>query len=199
MNPRLTVGMAIVLVLVAVGVFWSEQQSETTPTPTPARSKVLDFQAQNATGLGVLWAGQQVNLRKDSGGQWSLTQPEEAPATSYQIDSTLASLGGLQSSRDLVVKPPDLGSYGLDNPQGVITVTLSVGESQRLIVGAKTPDQRAYYARRPWGDSSILVYVVPAAVVESAKSLVDSPPKMAPTPTPAPETPAATPAPAATP
>lgn len=199
MNFRVTLGLLVVLVLLGAGVYWSERQAGPTPTPTPRGAKIVELDGKDIAELGVTWSGKQVTLRKDADGQWRLTQPESAPADTVRVSSILLRLTTLNASRDVVAKPAELASYGLEQPQAVVTLSRASGENQRLFIGSANPDKTAYYTRRAWVEGEVTIHIVPAAIVDDLRALVEQPPKAPPTPTPAAPMPEAAPQPSATP
>ena len=197
MNFRVTLGLLVVLLILGAGVYWSERQGGLAPTPTPATAKIVDFEAKEVAELAVTWSGKQVIIRKEADGQWRLTQPEAAPADALRINGILAGLAALNASRDFVAKPEDLAGYGLDQPQAVVALSRASGENRRLFIGSANPNKSAYYTRRAWVEGEVTIHVIPAAIVDDLRALVDQPPKALPTSTPAPAAPL--PAPSVTP
>jgi hypothetical protein len=94
-------------------------------------------------------AGEAVTLKKD-GDKWKLTVPREAPADANEVDSVLTALEGLEQDEVVDENAADLKAFGLASPKTSISV-VQEGKPQpeTLLLGEKTPDGGAIYAKTP--------------------------------------------------
>jgi hypothetical protein len=124
--------------------------------------------------------GRVVQVQKDPGGVWVVTQPRpgeadqaSAGAAETQVEALL-----IVTSLDTVLDP---GAVGLSAPTATIELTFDGNIEHRLEIGATTSIGSGYYVRM---DGSA-VYVVSTSGIDSLLRLLDAPPYR-PTETPVP-------------
>jgi hypothetical protein len=138
-----------VAVAALVGYFaWQEYNRE--DKPEEPKEKVLAFEKAKVLSLTLEpTEGETVRLARE-GEAWRLTAPFEAPADSREVDSLLGSLESLEVEDVASTEPANLGDFGLASPK--TTVSLMVegqSEPRKVLLGAKTPDGNAVYAKLP--------------------------------------------------
>ena len=93
--------------------------------------------------------GDEVRLVKEKDG-WRMTAPTDVAADSTEVDSLLSTLESLQSEDVVTESPGPVAEYGLDKPKNTVSVTVEGAKDPLvLILGEKTPDGNAIYARTP--------------------------------------------------
>lgn len=106
------------------------------------KAKAKELQLQPA-------GGEPVTAQKD-GASWRLTAPMQAPADGGEVDSLISSLENLEIDEVVVDQATDLKQFGLDPPKNAVSV-VEEGAAQplELLIGDKTPDGAALYAKTP--------------------------------------------------
>jgi hypothetical protein len=141
-------------------VYLVEWKREVKPDEKP-REKVLTFDRAKAKELSLTTGDETVQLVKDKDA-WRMTAPVAAPADTGEVDGILATLSSLDTDDVVTENPDSLADYGLEKPRSTVTVVVDgVPEPLKLIVGEKTPDGGAVYAKLP---SQPRVFTLPSYV-----------------------------------
>jgi hypothetical protein len=101
------------------------------------------------------------------------------PADFNRVSSVVNRLAKLRAQAKVLDKVTDLSQYGLAQPTVATTLTLKDGSTRRILFGAKTVNDAAYYAMP---ESTMALYTVSTLVVTDAEKLVTEPPIPTPTP-----------------
>ncbi|MGE0452802.1 MAG: DUF4340 domain-containing protein [Vicinamibacteria bacterium] len=102
---------------------------------------------------------------------WSLTAPQAAPADAGEAEALLSTIRGLELDEVVAESGAKLAEFGLEPPQRSVSVTLESGAPLALLLGNKTADGSALYAKTP---GSPRVFTLPAHVEASlSKSAFD--------------------------
>jgi hypothetical protein len=205
MNPRVTIGLLVVLAALGIGVYFSEFRDgsstagSTSPSPPgggaaapgPTADPLLQmFQIDDKeiVKLEFLKGGVTTTVTKD-GEEW-LLQPTGEPAERFRVNSLLVRVATLKANRR-IAEPESLEIYGLASPEMLMRMWRQDDTLYELIVGGKTPNEAGTYARRP---DDPAVFVLPNTVVDDIQKMITEPPKAPPTSTPFPtSTPTPTP------
>jgi hypothetical protein len=120
------------------------------PTEEKPKEKVLIFDRAKVQAITLAPQGsEEIRLVKEKDG-WRMKAPTDVAADTAQIDSLLSTLDSMQAEDVVAEAPGALREYGLDHPKNTVTVTLEgVKEPLAVMVGDKTPDGAALYARVP--------------------------------------------------
>lgn len=90
-----------------------------------------------------------VHLVKE-GGSWKMTAPAAVAADGSEADSLVLGFEGLESDETIDEKPAKLSDYGLDTPRNTVSLVVEgVKEPLSILLGDKTPDSAAIYAKLP--------------------------------------------------
>lgn len=117
------------------------------------KSKVKELDLAPAGGPGV-------HLARAEGDAWRLTAPTAVAADGGEADALVTSLEGLEVQEVVTETPGPLKEYGLDPPKTTVSVLLQgASEPLKLMLGEKTPDGAALYAKVP---SRARVFTVPS-------------------------------------
>ena len=160
MRRRNTLILAALLIILGAYVYFFEIR----PGEKPKGDRLIAFKPEEVASILLTYPKQEIQLQKDPGGRWRLTQPLQAAANGSTVGAHLAALTAGTIQRSLEKKPAaeDLKSFGLDRPAIKISITLASGITlPGLIVGATTPLGNAAYVQRG-GDPT--VYLVEAAL-----------------------------------
>lgn len=190
MTFRTTVVLLLVFVVLAGYVFFVEMKKQPPVTPVDQGTWILTLADEDVQQLTVTDNGQSTLLAFGDGA-WYVGGVGGQAADATRVRALVASLVDLRASRVLTETAESLESYGLANPATSVTLGLSDGRQEALLIGNKNPQGTQYYVQRR---GKAPVYMIYSYLVDDLKQIVSAPP-YAPTPTPAPET-DATPAPA---
>ena len=152
-----------VMVAVCAGllayVFLVERKRE--EKPEAAKEKVFALDKSKVKELDLARAGgAAVHLARGDGGSWRLTTPTPVAADSGEADALVTTLEGLEVQEVVTESPGALKEYGLDPPRSTVSVLLEgASEPLKLLLGEKTPDGAALYAKVP---TRARVFTVPA-------------------------------------
>lgn len=187
MNPRLTLGLLVVLAVLGGLLLFIDRRPESPPARDAERlPEVMSFSLADAQRLELRRADLARQFRRGEDGQWVL-EPGGQRAHQNAVESLLARLSALRATRRIPPTNTDLSAYGLISPRLTALVGLRDDTIHELRIGEKTPVETGYYAVTAQGGD---VYVVPSILVDEMERLIAQP--FAPTPTPAPPTPTPT-------
>jgi hypothetical protein len=129
-------------------LYFVESKREAKPEGE-AKEKVFALDKAKVEELSVGPAGgEQVRVVKEGEG-WRLAAPLQAPADKSEVDALLSSLETLEMQEVLGETPGDLAPFGLAAPKTTVSVRVQgATEPLTLLVGEKTPDGGALYAKR---------------------------------------------------
>jgi hypothetical protein len=124
-----------------------ERKREDKPAEKP-KEKVFTLDKSKVEALELAHAGgEDVKVVKE-GGAWRLAAPMEAPADAGEVDSVVSSLESLEIQDVVAENPADVTEFGLSSPKTKVSVRLQgASEPAKLLVGDKTPDGGALYAK----------------------------------------------------
>lgn len=140
-----------VLVLVCAGLgyaAWREFHKE--GDDLDKEDKALAFDKAKVNAIALAKAGGETLRVVKQGQAWRLAAPTDMPAATGEVESLLASFEALEVQDVVSDSPAELKPYGLEPP--VTTATLTVegrAEPLTLLLGDKTPDNAAVYAKCP--------------------------------------------------
>ena len=146
--PFLSTWVAVA-VLAGLGAYIYFVENKRGDKPEKAKAKVFAaFDKAKVEGLALSAAGQEeVQLARDKGG-WRMTAPVPVAADATEADGIVSSLETLEVDDVVAESPSDLAEYGLAAPRTTVRVRLQgASEPLVLLVGDKTPDGSAVYAR----------------------------------------------------
>lgn len=120
------------------------------PSEEKPKEKVLAFDRAKVRSITLAPQGaDEVRLVKEKDA-WRMKAPADVAADAAQVDSLLSTLETLQVEDVVTESPGALGEYGLDKPKNTVTVAVEgVKDPLVLVLGEKTPDGGALYARTP--------------------------------------------------
>jgi hypothetical protein len=186
-RTTLIVGGVFTALLLYVVLFEARREPPAEPgaQPSPTPASVLDINTDDVQALHIAAGDRSLSLVRQEGG-WAIAPPgtgassEAVPAESsiyWSIDEILQ----LQARRIVAEDATELAQYGLDAPAMTVTIEMTRGASEKLLVGRETPDGTAYYLQHA-GDPRL--YIVDHYKIQTLYDWLADPP-YAPTPTPA--------------
>ncbi len=176
MNPRVTLGLAVLLVLVAAYI-------AVVDVPQARRAEearhLVQLAKADVTGITLESAKGTVELVRRDVTHWAITRPVAAPAASFAVKDLIDAVTGLVPQRTLREAGSDLAAYGLDKPAVKATLRTGGGRTVTLELGKPSPVATGLYARTVPGaevalvDSSVKDVLSKSAVDLRQKSLAD--------------------------
>jgi uncharacterized protein DUF4340 len=140
-----------VAVAVAAGLaayLWFVERKREVKPEGPPKEKVFALDKSKVEELALGAADGEVRVVKE-GGAWRLVAPLQAPADASEVDALVSSLESLEMEEVVSESPGDLGPFGLATPRTAVSVRLQgASDPVKLLVGDKTPDGGALYAKR---------------------------------------------------
>ena len=129
-------------------LYFVESKREAKPD-TPPREKVFTLDKAKVEEVTVRpQDGEEVRIVKEGEG-WRLTAPLAAAADKSEVDALVSSLESVEIEESLAQAPADLAPFGLAQPKAAVSVRMQgATEPLTLLVGEKTPDGGALYAKR---------------------------------------------------
>jgi len=158
---------AALAVCAGLGAYVYFVESKREDKPEKAKEKVFALDKSKVKALDLAPAGAPaVHLAKEGAESWRLTAPPPAlAADSGEAEALVSSVESLEVQEVVTESPGALAQYGLDPPKTTVSVLLEgASEPLKLLLGAKTPDGAALYAKVP---SRARVFTVPAFVESS--------------------------------
>jgi len=167
-NPRVTIGLAVLLALVGFYIFVIDR-------PMAQRAQeaqhLVRIPKADITGLTVVSAKGTVDLARRDPMHWDVTRPVRVPAASFAVSDLLDTTTSLVPQSTVREAGTDLARYGLDKPAVRVTLRATGGRTVTLEIGGPSPVATALYARVNPGKA---IYLVDSSMKDSlAKSATD--------------------------
>lgn len=157
-----------VAVVVCAGLFAYVYfvESKREDKPEKPKEKVFALDKSKVKQLDLAPSGAPAIQLTREGGSWRLTAPPPAVAADGgEAESLVTTLETLEVQEVVTESPGALAEYGLDPPRTAVSVLLQgAAEPLRLLLGDKTPDGGALYAKVP---TRARVFTVPAYLESS--------------------------------
>jgi hypothetical protein len=145
MTLRRLIPYVVVFLVLAVaygGLRWGRERQAARDEQA---KKVFDLKETDLSDLTLVRGKDELRLvKKDQ--VWRLAAPLDTLADQTVVASMLTTLARLQMARDLGPEK-DLKPFGLDKP-GLVVKFTAQGQPHQLVIGAKAPGDRNYYALR---------------------------------------------------
>ena len=150
--------VAVCAALVAYVFLVERKRPDTAEAP---KEKVFTFDKPKVKALELAPVGSPlVRLAREDAGAWRMTAPLAVAADPGEAEAVVSGLESLEVQEVVTETPGKLGEYGLDPPKTTVTAMVD-GQPQplKLMLGEKTPDGAAVYAKVP---ARPRVFTVPA-------------------------------------
>jgi len=150
--------VAVCAGLVAYVVLVERKRPETTEAP---KEKVFTLDKAKVKELELAPMGSPaVRLRREGPSSWRMTAPLAVAADAGEAEAVVSGLESLEVQEVVTETPAKLGEYGLDPPKTTVSAVVEgQGQPLKLMLGEKTPDGGAVYAKDP---ARARVFTVPA-------------------------------------
>lgn len=146
--------LLLLLVLAGLGgyVYWVEYPQA---QKEAQKEKVLDFSADDATELTLVYADREIALKK-SGDDWRMSKPLDTAADAATVKILLGAIASGEIKKEVKDASSDLATYGLDKPFITARVKTKDKELAAISVGKTTPIGGSAYLQRS-DDKKILL------------------------------------------
>lgn len=190
MNPRITIGLAVLLLALAAVYFFGGLPEPTpglgvTGTPTPIPPEIIAYSTSEISQVAVRSGADTITLQKDGSGNWTYARGTltAMPADNTRVNGVVMRLGNLKARGRVLESLSDAQKpeYGLAQPETQLTVGRE-SDSLTLLIGAQNPQRTGHYAQLAGAPA---LYLIESLLVDDLKRLVTQPPDP-PTPTPVP-------------
>lgn len=188
MIKRSTWILVCFLALAVVTFFLIKNRSlpnSTEATPTVLGGNFLITEADGALQSLLIKDRQNhvVEVRRDAGGTWVITQPARGTADQSLVSAAETQVDSLHIVT-ILENPPHLVEVGLDSPAFTIELAFVGGGKHVIQIGMKTPTNSGYYVRNANGN----LYIISQPGIDALLNLLTAPPFPATaTPIPTPE------------
>lgn len=146
---RGTVVLVGVALLLGAGVLMGELRQSRSPesaTVSDGTEPVFTFAETDVAAVMVERDGETLSFEGDGEGNWQMTAPENLVAEPGAVAFLLSRLNTDAPLQRVTMAADQIQDFGLDQPQGQVTVTLQDGTEHVLIVGGPDFSGNANYA-----------------------------------------------------
>ena len=157
---RLVVAAATLVVLVGAYFVVKTVNASQKPKTTATAVKIEDLKQDQVESV-MLRTGESSVLLKRNGDRLVPETPYPMAIDQSAVERILGNVTNVYAERVVIDEAaakksaPDLASFGLDKPQGIVTVNLKSGEPVVYHLGNKTPSNNSYYFQKV-GDPRVL-------------------------------------------
>lgn len=189
MSWRTTAVLFIILLALGGYIYYQNQQESETvtesepvgtlPPPTPERFNLVRATLESVQGLNVtrLEDGTEAQFLRDDQGIWTQTVPTTTQVISQTMETFMAGMINMQTSRSFRSDESPLSAYGLDEPAHNITIAAFKDDISivriTLLIGNETPTSGSYYVQL---DGDPRVHLVLKGPIDNMINLIDNPP-----------------------
>lgn len=153
-------------------------QTTNPPTPEGAATFVLEINEGDVNRLDLATPAGSTGFERTEPFGWKFAS--SGNATDFnRVSSVVNRLAKLRAQAKVQDKVTDLAAYRLSTPTVTATLTMKDGSARKILFGAKTVNDAAYYAMVE--DKGVL-YTVSTLIVTDSEKLVTEPPVPTPTP-----------------
>ncbi len=141
--------LVIVAIVLGTGVYIYETYTKPLQSAQQQQQKRLfSFSSDDIQTLTIESKGKTLEFERtgDSNTPWRMTEPENVIASDAAVSFLTDLLENGSAERTFSVASTQKGEYGLDNPQGVVKLTLKNGQSHQIILGKPNFEDRFLYA-----------------------------------------------------
>ena len=166
------IALAVFALLFVFAILWprfSPEKSITESTPTV--EPPWTFSLSELVGIKVenFEKEKTIEFQKDTEGHWMQMMPNEGQADGELVEQTISWLTSPMVDRELSSET-DLAQFGLNEPAGIITITLEDGTTNVLQVGDATVIGSMRYVKMPHSSRVLLIRIFD---VNSVLEMVD--------------------------
>ena len=159
MNFKTTVVLLVLLVIAFGALFFvREKEGDGGGEVEESRQKLFDVAATDVNKLIVSAAdGKRMALEKAAENKWRMTEPVNAPAESFEVDSLVRAVTELESRGKVTGSTANAEATGLAKPSYVVELSTTAGKSYTLNVGTKAAvGDIVYVSRKDQGGTLVV-------------------------------------------
>ena len=174
MSLKTTLVLIFLAAIVGGIVYLNPFEKEEEKAPTPPI--FFSVEEDRINRIGMTLKGQSASFVKtgQSLASWQFESPSGIPVSHYRWGGIPLLLSGPRSKRELDIESSaNLEQYGLDAPSITIDIGLTDGRGLTLLLGDKTPDELAHYAKQ---QDHPQVFLLDSSWGDLMSRLVASPP-----------------------
>src|SRR5256714_13795126 len=135
MNFKTTIVLVALLAVAGLAMLLTrEKTGGKTEETAQKQQKLLDVQTSDVNKVVVTSSDGKKTALEKTGATWRLSEPVNAPAQAFEVDSLVRAVAELESTN---TSSADAASTGLDKPRYTIGLTTSAGKTSTVSVGAK--------------------------------------------------------------
>jgi hypothetical protein len=148
-------------VAAALGAYlWFVERKREIKPEGPTKEKVFSLDKSKVEEIAVAATGADEVRVVREGGAWRLASPIQTAADSSEVEAMASSLETMEMEEVVSEAPGDLAPFGLATPRTTLSVRVQgASEPVKLLLGDKTPDGGALYAKR---STQARVFTIPA-------------------------------------
>lgn len=137
MNFRTTLVLLILVVIVGIFVFVAQEHPKATSQQQAEGNghKLLDLDAKDISKVSITNSDGKKTVLEKTGADWKLLEPVKADCKSWEVETLVNDITGLQSRGQVDASQKAAG--GLDHPSFVVEITGKEGKVTKLQVGDK--------------------------------------------------------------
>ncbi|MCL5269543.1 MAG: DUF4340 domain-containing protein [bacterium] len=171
MNVKKTLIIAIVFMAILGYYLWDQNRLLKQQTRKEAESRLVTPHREDLTAISVTNEGKTLKLAREND-EWQIVEPVKALADKSAVEGLLSQIDQTKKENPFEVAEGKLGDYGLAKPRLTAQIEAAGKKySDKIELGAKTPDDAQVYTREAGGKN---VFVVPAALqTELTKTVTD--------------------------
>lgn len=119
--------------------------SSSSSTSSSASITLIKTDVSNIKSLYVLNQQGTYTITRTASKSWAISGLGTAPIVSTSLESACESAASLSATSLVTKDAANIAQYGLDKPQGTISVTMSDGKEYTYLIGNETPMSDGYY------------------------------------------------------
>jgi len=149
--------VAVFILLSGFVIYWqrSGRGEEVVATPTP-ESFLLNLNLDDLHEISIQGSDEKsIGFIRNEQGQWVFLDPEETIDITFDVATSISQLVQLRVLNTFNTAP-QAEITGLADPMYVITIGLSDGTRQRLLIGSMTPTGTGYYVNVDGGPVNVI-------------------------------------------
>ena len=147
-SPGLLIAAVLLAVLSGL-VYWTKKHKESAASKPPADAapKILTLDEKQVDELRIQKGAAEPIVVTRLADRWDITKPQPFPADQETVKTLVSAAATLTSDQLIDAKPSNLGPFGLDQPNGRVSVHLKGGKTSTLLFGSDTPAGGAVYVK----------------------------------------------------
>lgn len=135
---------AIIAILLGAYILIPRLEAEKDEEPTQSAIEIFKVEKDKIAELSLQNSGESFTfVRKDN--RWLLKEREDMELEQGKVDSLAYDAAVINADAVVDENPAQLSAFGLDEPQGTLSLLLSDGTEKTFFIGDLTPAQSHYY------------------------------------------------------